>query len=90
LAFVTLFLLSITLHAVGGAHEYDAEQVEHGEPPVTVAQFVTTSELWFQSFQNWQSEFLAVGVLVALSIYLRERGSPESKPVSAPHDQTGS
>jgi hypothetical protein len=51
---------------------------------------VSSSQFWFQSFQNWQSEFLAVGSLVVLSIFLRQRGSPESKPVAAPHAHTGS
>jgi hypothetical protein len=90
LAFAFLFLLSITLHALGGAREYSAEQVAHGGTPVSFGQFVTTSKFWFQSFQNWQSEFLAVGTIVVLSIFLRQRGSPESKPVAAPHAQTGS
>jgi hypothetical protein len=49
-----------------------------------------TSEFWFQSLQNWQSEFLAVVSIVVLSIWLRQKGSPESKPVDAPHSQTGS
>ena len=89
MAFAGLFLMSIVLHALGGAREYSAEQVAHGQPPVGVGRFVTTSAFWFQSFQNWQSEFLAVGTIVVLSIYLRQRGSPESKPVAAPHDQTG-
>jgi hypothetical protein len=89
LAFTGLFLMSIVLHAIGGAREYSAEQVAHGQPPVRVGRFVTTAAFWFQSFQNWQSEFLAVGSIVVLSIFLRERGSPESKPVAAPHDQTG-
>jgi uncharacterized protein DUF6766 len=89
LAFAVLFLMAIVLHAVGGAREFNSEQVLHGEPPITVAKFVTTSTFWFQSFQNWQSEFLAMGTLVVLSIFLRERGSPQSKPVEAPHDQTG-
>ena len=89
IAFTTLFLLSIAMHALGGAREYSAEQVAHGQPPVSVGTFVTTSAFWFQSFQNWQSEFLAVGSIVVLSIFLRERGSPESKPVAAPHDETG-
>jgi hypothetical protein len=89
LAFTGLFLMSIVLHALGGAREYSAEQVAHGQPPVGVGRFVTTAAFWFQSFQNWQSEFLAVGSIVVLSIFLRERGSPESKPVAAPHDQTG-
>ena len=90
LAFAIMFLLSITLHAAGGAREYSAEQVAHGGAPVSFGQFVTTSTFWFQSFQNWQSEFLAVGTIVVLSIFLRQRGSPESKPVAAPHAQTGS
>ena len=89
IAFTALFLMSIAMHAVGGAREYSAEQVAHGQPPVSVGTFVTTSEFWFQSFQNWQSEFLAVGSIVVLSIFLRERGSPESKPVAASHDETG-
>jgi hypothetical protein len=89
LAFVVLFLTAIVLHAIGGAREFSSEQVLHGEPPVSLATFVTTSTFWFQSFQNWQSEFVAMGTLVVLSIFLRERGSPQSKPVEAPHDQTG-
>ena len=72
-----------------GRAEYSAEQVAHGGPPVTSGEFVTTSAFWFESFQNWQSEFLAVGAIVVLSIFLRQKGSPESKPVAAPHEQTG-
>ena len=90
IAFAILFLLSITLHALGGASEYNEDRMAHGDPPVSVGSFVTTSTFWFQSFQNWQSEFLAVGAVVTLSVFLRQRGSPESKPVAAPHDQTGS
>ncbi len=90
LAFILLFLLSITLHALGGARVYSAEQIAHGEAPVSVSQFITTSTFWFQSFQNWQSEFLAVGGITVLSIFLRQKGSPESKPVAAPHGETGS
>jgi hypothetical protein len=90
LAFAVLFLMSIALHALGGAREYSAEQVAHGQPPVGVGRFVTTSAFWFQSFQNWQSEFLAVGLLVVFTIFLRQRGSPESKPVATPHSETGS
>jgi hypothetical protein len=51
---------------------------------------MTSAQFWFQSFQNWQSEFLAVAALTVLGIFLRERGSPESKPVAAPHAETGS
>lgn len=89
-AFVLLFLVSFVLHAVGGAREYSQEQLAHGGQAVSTAEFLRTSEFWFQSFQNWQSEFLAVFSIVVLSIFLRQRGSPESKPVAAAHAETGS
>lgn len=84
-----LFLASFSLHAVGGAEAYSQDQQSHGEPGVTVLQYIGTSRFWFESFQNWQSEFLAVAVLVGASVYLREKGSPESKPVAEPHYETG-
>ena len=87
--FLLLFLASFALHAVGGSEEYSSEQQSHGQPPVTVLANLPTSRFWFESFQNWQSEFLAVAVLVGASVYLRERGSPESKPVAEPHYETG-
>ena len=87
--FLLLFLASFALHAVGGADEYSSERQSHGEAPVTVFEYLATSRFWFESFQNWQSEFLAVAVLVGASVYLRERGSPESKPVAEPHYETG-
>ncbi len=88
-ALFLLFFISFLLHAAGGAREYSANQVEHGEQSVTMLQFMGTSDFWFQSFQNWQSEFLSVGVLIVLSIFLRQKGSPESKPVDHPHSETG-
>ena len=90
IAFVLLFLASLYLHALGGAREYSEEQLAHGGQAVSTWEFLHTSEFWFQSFQNWQSEFLAVFSIVALSIFLRQRGSPESKPVAAAHSETGS
>ena len=90
LTFALLFLLSLVLHAYGGAEEYSDEQAAHGRAGVTVWQYLATSRFWFESFQNWQSEFLSVAAIVVLSIWLRQRGSPESKPVDAPHSQTGS
>ena len=90
LAFFVLFATAFTLHVVGGAHEYSAEQQAHGGTPVSTSEFLRTAQFWFQSLQNWQSEFLAVGSMAVLSIYLRQRGSPESKPVGAPHTATGS
>ena len=89
IAFTVLFAVSFVGHAVSGAHEFTAEQREHGSPGVGAWQFVRMSEFWFQSFQNWQSEFLAVGSIVVLSVFLRQRGSAESKPVHAPHRQSG-
>jgi hypothetical protein len=87
--FLLLFLASMALHAIGGSEEYSSEQLSHGQAPVTVLEYLGTSRFWFESFQNWQSEFLAVAVLVGASVYLRERGSPESKPVAEPHYETG-
>jgi hypothetical protein len=90
IALFLLFVLSLMLHALGGVLEYNAEQREHGSPAVSTFEYMTTSRFWYESFQNWQSEFMAVGALAVLAIYLRQRGSPESKPVAAPHDETGS
>lgn len=89
LAFLLLFLLSFYLHALGGAGEYSQEQLEHGGQAVTTFGYMATSRFWFESLQNWQSEFLAIGAMVVLTIFLRQKGSPESKPVDAPHSQTG-
>jgi hypothetical protein len=87
LAFLLLFVISFFLHAAGGAREYSQEQLEHGGSGVTTLQFMGTAEFWFQSMQNWQSEFLAIAAMVILSIWLRQKGSPESKPVDARHDE---
>jgi hypothetical protein len=89
IALFLLFAVSFVLHAFGGTAAYNEEQREHGGPTVSLAEFVGSSEFWFQSLQNWQSEFLSAGSLVFLSVYLRQRGSPESKPVDAPHAETG-
>jgi tryptophan-rich sensory protein len=83
------FMLSFLGHAISGMAYYNHEQRPHGQATVSVIQYVGTSRFWFESFQNWQSEFLAVGVLIVLSIWLREKGSPESKPVYSPHEETG-
>ena len=89
LAFLGLFLFSICFHAIGGARLYSEEQVAHGKAAVSTAEYLCTSQFWFESLQNWQSEFLAILSMVVLSIWLRQRGSPESKPVAAPHSSTG-
>jgi hypothetical protein len=91
LALLILFVVSFVLHLIAGTADYNEQQaLEHTGPPVSVWHFLTTSDFWFQSMQNWQSEFLAVGALVLLSIVLRQRGSPESKPVTAPVGATQS
>lgn len=90
IAFLLLFFLSFVMHAFGGARAYSAEQLAHGGRPVTMVEYLGTARFWFESFQNWQSEFLAILAMVVLSIFLRQRGSPESKPVDAPHSQTAS
>lgn len=90
LAFFLLFLISFFLHAAGGARAYNQDQLEHGSTElVTTLGYLATTRFWFESLQNWQSEFLSVGLMVIMTIFLRQRGSPESKPVDAPHSQTG-
>jgi hypothetical protein len=90
LAFLALFLISFVLHAVSGAARYNEQQREHGTPAdLNTIEYMTTPQFWFESMQNWQSEFLAVFAIVVLSIWLRQWGSPESKPVHAAHGDTG-
>lgn len=88
LAFAVLFLISFIFHFYGSLKDFNADQIMKKEPPVTALQYISESRFWFESFQNWQSEFLAVASLVILSIWLREKGSPESKPVDMAHDET--
>lgn len=90
ITFALLFLASFALHARTGLAAFNEERMSHGEAPVGGWEFVGSSQFWFESFQNWQSEFLAVGSMVVLSIFLRQKGSPESKPVDASHAETGS
>jgi hypothetical protein len=89
IAFVLLFGAAFTLHVIGGTASHNEQALEHGEPALSLGQFLATPEFWFESFQNWQSEFLALMSMVTLSVWLRERGSPESKPVDAAHRDTG-
>jgi hypothetical protein len=89
IALIALFLMSFTLHAIGGRVAYNHDAEAHGRPTLSLAGFLASPTFWFQSLQNWQSEFLSVGALVVLSIFLRERGSAQSKPVEAPNDETG-
>jgi len=88
IALLLLFLASFGLHALGGTEAYNEMQRQHGAETVSVLGYLATSQFWYESLQNWQSEFLAVGVLIVLSIYLRERGSQQSKPVGRRYDHT--
>ena len=84
IAFAVLFLVSFALHGTSGVVEFNEERAAHGEPPATVGEYMRSSTFWFESFQNWQSEFLSLAAMVGFSIFMRQRGSPESKPVDAP------
>ena len=90
IALLGMFLLSFLMHLLGGTAEHNEELSLTGEPPISALDFLGTSTFWFQSMRNWQSEFLAVGSLIVLSIFLRQRGSSQSKKVSEPHAKTGS
>ena len=90
LAFVLLFLASLFFHAAAGAREHNRDLAAQGDSgTLTTLEYFGTSRFWFESLQNWQSEYLSIALMVILSIWLRQRGSPESKPVAAPHSQTG-
>jgi len=85
----TIWVLSWFGQSVTGWSEYNSDQITHHQPTVNWLGYVGSADFWQATLQNWQSEFLAVGSMAAFSIYLRQRGSPESKPVGAPHDATG-
>jgi hypothetical protein len=85
-----LFLGSVFGQSVSNWTEYNEEQAAHGEPTESWAAYLVNPDFWNRTLQNWQSEFLAVGTMAVFTIYLRQRGSPESKPVGAPHDETAS
>jgi len=89
LTFGLLFSISLAMHAVGGCMLDNEQRLAHGRPAQSVLEFAGSSQFWFESFQNWQSEFLAIASVVIFTIFLRERGSPQSKPVAAPHSETG-
>ena len=89
IALVTLFLASFWLHLAGSTRRINEEAFQHHQPLQSMIETLGDPQFWYESFQNWQSEFLSIAVLLVLGIYLRERGSPESKPVAAPHAMTG-
>jgi hypothetical protein len=89
LAMGSIFLGTWFADSVCGWSAYDADQITHHQPKLDYLSYLGTADFWETSLQNWQSEFLAIGAMAIFSVYLRQRGSPESKPVGAPHDATG-
>jgi len=89
LSLILLFIISFLLHWYGSNKDFNEQQIIEGKSTETMITYISNSRLWFESFQNWQSEFLSVFAIIFLSIYLREIGSPQSKPVDAPNSETG-
>jgi hypothetical protein len=81
----TVFVLSWLAQSLAGNVVMNSENAEHGQPAIPWVEYLGTPDFWNRTLQNWQSEFLAVGAMIALSIFLRQRGSGESKPVGLPH-----
>mgnify|MGYP000518817561 CR=1 FL=1 len=90
LAMTAIFLLTWLGQSLNNWREFNAQQLEHGQSTVAWSSYLLNPGFWDNTLQNWQSEFLAVGTMAVFTIYLRQRGSPESKPVGAPHDETAS
>jgi len=90
LAMTAIFFASWLAESLGNWSQYNDEQTTHGAQAVGWLEYIRIADFWNRTFQNWQSEFLAIGTMTVFSIYLRQRGSPESKPVGAPHDETAS
>jgi hypothetical protein len=84
-----IFVLAVIGQWLAGAKTFNAEQAAHVEPTMSYSRYVFSSDFGGNLMENWQSEFLAVGTMAVFSIYLCQRGSPESKPVGSPHDATG-
>jgi uncharacterized protein DUF6766 len=85
----TIWLGTWFAQSVTGLVAYNSEQIDHQVATLGWWHYIGTSDFWNKTLQNWQSEFLAIGSMAILAVYLRQRGSPESKPVGAPHDSTG-
>ena len=89
LAFTLLFVMSFAMHAAGGFADFNEEREAHGQSRILATRYVSSSRFWFESFQNWQSEFLSLLGMVVGTIYLRQRGSAESKPLHVANSETG-
>jgi len=85
----SIFLASLLVQSVAGWAAYNEQQLQKLQDPLAWRGYLTNPDFWSRTLQNWQSEFVAVGSMAVLSIYLRQRGSPDSKPVGEPHESTG-
>jgi hypothetical protein len=88
LTMAALFILSWLAQSIAGHSAYNSEQIGQLQDPVSYGEYIVSAEFWNRTLQNWQSEFLAIGSMAVFSVYLRQRGSPESKPVGSPHATT--
>jgi hypothetical protein len=89
IAMGTIWVLSWLGQSITGRVAYNEERIEHHQSGLDYVQYLGSADFWERTFQNWQSEFLAVGSMAVLAVYLRQRGSPESKPVGEAHGHTG-
>lgn len=89
LVMAALFLLSWLAQSIAGVAAYNEQQLRQLQAPTGWGNYLASADFWSRTLQNWQSELLAVASMAILSVYLRQRGSPESKPVGAPHSSTG-
>ncbi|MDQ0906207.1 hypothetical protein QFZ22_002192 [Streptomyces canus] len=85
----TIFVLSWLAQSISGVAAYNEEQLRRLQAPTSWDSYIGSADFWSRTLQNWQSELLAVASMAILSVYLRQRGSPESKPVGAAHTSTG-
>jgi hypothetical protein len=90
LVMTTIFFATWLAQSVNNWRTFNADQLEHDGSTISWGSYLVNADFWERTLQNWQSEFLAVGTMAVFTIYLRQRGSPESKPVGAPHDETAS
>ena len=89
LCLIILFLFFFWMHAWGSYKLTNEDNLMTGQPPIEFMQVFSEAEFWFESFQNWQSEFFSIAMIVVLSIFLRQKGSPQSKKLNDPHWKTG-
>jgi hypothetical protein len=90
IAMTTIFFATWLAQSLNNWRQFNAEEREHDGEAISWGSYLVNADFWERTLQNWQSEFLAVGTMAVFTIYLRQRGSPESKPVGAPHEETAS